>query len=45
LVFNITISCNGLLVKAMLVDECDSTIGSTSDEDHDSLPPCEKNHR
>jgi len=28
-------------VKAMVVDECDSTIGS--DEDHDYLPPCEKN--
>ncbi|KAK9273132.1 hypothetical protein L1049_017939 [Liquidambar formosana] len=36
---NITISANGRSVVAMVVDECDSTMGC--DEDHDYQPPCE----
>ncbi|KAL3009140.1 hypothetical protein AAZX31_07G068700 [Glycine max] len=38
---NITISANGKRVVAMVVDECDSTIGC--DEDHDYQPPCSNN--
>ncbi|KAK9273062.1 hypothetical protein L1049_017869 [Liquidambar formosana] len=36
---NITISANGRSVVAMVVDECDSTMGC--DEDHDYQPPCD----
>ncbi|XP_047306594.1 kiwellin-1-like [Impatiens glandulifera] len=32
---------NGRSVKAMVVDECDSTLGC--DEDHDYQPPCDNN--
>ncbi|KAI3434347.1 uncharacterized protein J3R85_006611, partial [Psidium guajava] len=35
---NITIHGNGRKVNAMVVDECDSTIGC--DSDHDFQPPC-----
>ncbi|KAF9613795.1 hypothetical protein IFM89_011964 [Coptis chinensis] len=38
---NITISGNGRSVVAMVVDECDSTMGS--DKDHDYQPPCPNN--
>ncbi|KAK4411015.1 Kiwellin-1 [Sesamum angolense] len=38
---NITISANGRSVMAMVVDECDSTMGC--DEDHDYQPPCPNN--
>ncbi|XP_016450854.2 kiwellin-1-like [Nicotiana tabacum] len=39
---NITISANnGTSVKAMVVDECDSTMGC--DEKHDYQPPCPNN--
>ncbi|XP_059634150.1 kiwellin-1-like isoform X2 [Cornus florida] len=38
---NITISANGRSVNAMVVDECDSTMGC--DEDHDYQPPCNNN--
>ncbi|XP_027351366.1 putative ripening-related protein 1 [Abrus precatorius] len=38
---NITISANGRSVVAMVVDECDSTMGC--DEDHDYQPPCPNN--
>ncbi|KAJ1395953.1 RlpA-like domain superfamily [Sesbania bispinosa] len=38
---NITISANGRSVVAMVVDECDSTMGC--DEDHDYQPPCSNN--
>ncbi|KAL2658224.1 hypothetical protein AAZV13_03G009600 [Glycine max] len=38
---NITISGNGKSVVAMVVDECDSTMGC--DEDHDYQPPCSNN--
>ncbi|KAI4299775.1 hypothetical protein L6164_033202 [Bauhinia variegata] len=38
---NITISANGKSVVAMVVDECDSTMGC--DEDHDYQPPCANN--
>ncbi|KAJ1375316.1 RlpA-like domain superfamily [Sesbania bispinosa] len=37
----ITISGNGRSVVAMVVDECDSTMGC--DEDHDYQPPCRYN--
>ncbi|KAJ9558135.1 hypothetical protein OSB04_012907 [Centaurea solstitialis] len=37
----ITINGNGRSVKAMVVDECDSTMGC--DEDHDYQPPCPNN--
>lgn len=37
----ITIYGNGRSVKAMVVDECDSTIGC--DADHDYQPPCSNN--
>ncbi|KAI8023933.1 putative ripening-related protein 2 [Camellia lanceoleosa] len=37
----ITISANRRSVKAMVVDECDSTIGC--DGDHDYQPPCANN--
>ncbi|KAJ6679650.1 LIPID TRANSFER PROTEIN [Salix purpurea] len=37
----ITISGNGLKVKAMVVDECDSMRGC--DEAHDYQPPCDNN--
>ncbi|KAL7238882.1 hypothetical protein ACSBR2_004892 [Camellia fascicularis] len=37
----ITISANGRSVKAMVVDECDSTMGC--DGDHDYQPPCANN--
>ncbi|XP_068667255.1 kiwellin-1-like [Aristolochia californica] len=39
---NITITANGHKVKAMVVDECDSTMGC--DEEHDYQPPCPNNH-
>ncbi|KAG9448085.1 hypothetical protein H6P81_014213 [Aristolochia fimbriata] len=39
---NITIIGNGHRVKAMVVDECDSTKGC--DEEHDYQPPCAYNH-
>ncbi|KAL0464787.1 UNVERIFIED_CONTAM: Kiwellin-1 [Sesamum latifolium] len=38
---NITIYGNGKSVNAMVVDECDSTIGC--DADHDYQPPCDNN--
>ncbi|XP_077242893.1 kiwellin-1-like [Tasmannia lanceolata] len=38
---NITISGNGRSVVAMVVDECDSTMGC--DADHDYQPPCPNN--
>ncbi|XP_047979024.1 putative ripening-related protein 1 [Salvia hispanica] len=38
---NVTISGNGRSVTAMVVDECDSTMGC--DEDHDYQPPCPNN--
>ncbi|XP_018814844.2 putative ripening-related protein 1 [Juglans regia] len=38
---NITISANGRNVLAMVVDECDSTMGC--DADHDYQPPCPNN--
>ncbi|THG01462.1 putative ripening-related protein 1 [Camellia sinensis] len=38
---NITISANGRSVVAMVVDECDSTMGC--DQDHDYQPPCLNN--
>ncbi|KAF9619074.1 hypothetical protein IFM89_005088 [Coptis chinensis] len=38
---NITISGNGRSVVAMVVDECDSTMGC--DSDHDYQPPCPNN--
>ncbi|KAG8363325.1 hypothetical protein BUALT_Bualt19G0010700 [Buddleja alternifolia] len=38
---NIKISGNGKSVIAMVVDECDSTMGC--DEDHDYQPPCPNN--
>lgn len=38
---NITISANGRSVVAVVVDECDSTMGC--DEDHDYQPPCYNN--
>ncbi|KAM7472190.1 hypothetical protein LguiA_010373 [Lonicera macranthoides] len=38
---HIIISANGRSVKAMVVDECDSTMGC--DEDHDYQPPCPNN--
>ncbi|KAK3029222.1 hypothetical protein RJ639_039302 [Escallonia herrerae] len=38
---NIIISPNGQSVRAMVVDECDSTMGC--DEDHDYQPPCSNN--
>ncbi|CAH1416207.1 unnamed protein product [Lactuca virosa] len=37
----ITINGNGRSVKAMVVDECDSTMGC--DDDHDYQPPCPNN--
>ncbi|CAI9279326.1 unnamed protein product [Lactuca saligna] len=37
----ITINGNGRSVKAMVVDECDSTMGC--DGDHDYQPPCPNN--
>ncbi|KAA8520616.1 hypothetical protein F0562_014872 [Nyssa sinensis] len=37
----ITIHGNGKSVKAMVVDECDSTMGC--DADHDYQPPCDNN--
>ncbi|WJX21241.1 hypothetical protein P8452_10701 [Trifolium repens] len=37
----ITISANGKIVMAMVVDECDSTKGC--DEEHDYQPPCSNN--
>ncbi|KAF5181927.1 Ripening-related protein [Thalictrum thalictroides] len=38
---NITITGNGRNVVAMVVDECDSTMGC--DSDHDYQPPCPNN--
>lgn len=38
---HITIHGNGRSVKAMVVDECDSTMGC--DADHDYQPPCRSN--
>jgi hypothetical protein len=38
---NITVSANGRSVVAMVVDECDSTMGC--DQDHDYQPPCRNN--
>ncbi|KAF3449394.1 hypothetical protein FNV43_RR10123 [Rhamnella rubrinervis] len=38
---NITIFGNGRSVNAMVVDECDSTMGC--DSDHDYQPPCRNN--
>ncbi|KAF8013154.1 LOW QUALITY PROTEIN: hypothetical protein BT93_I1128 [Corymbia citriodora subsp. variegata] len=38
---NITIYGNGRSVQAMVVDECDSTMGC--DEEHDYQPPCNNN--
>ncbi|KAM1019033.1 hypothetical protein ACFX13_041181 [Malus domestica] len=38
---NITISANGRSVVAMVVDECDSTMGC--DAEHDYQPPCPNN--
>ncbi|XP_057780664.1 kiwellin-1-like [Salvia miltiorrhiza] len=38
---NIVISGNGQSVTAMVVDECDSTMGC--DDDHDYQPPCPNN--
>ncbi|KAK4414410.1 Kiwellin-1 [Sesamum alatum] len=38
---NITVIANGRSVTAMVVDECDSTMGC--DEDHDYQPPCPNN--
>ncbi|GKD54612.1 putative ripening-related protein 5 [Tanacetum coccineum] len=37
----ITINGNGRRVKAMVVDECDSTMGC--DDEHDYQPPCPNN--
>ncbi|KAJ4837813.1 hypothetical protein Tsubulata_047076, partial [Turnera subulata] len=37
----VTISANGKSVKAMVVDECDSTLGC--DSDHGYQPPCPNN--
>lgn len=38
---NITIKGNGRSVVAMVVDECDSTMGC--DNTHDYQPPCDNN--
>nr|GMD76811.1 putative ripening-related protein 1 [Ipomoea batatas]GMD82359.1 putative ripening-related protein 1 [Ipomoea batatas] len=38
---HIKISANGRSVRAMVVDECDSTMGC--DDEHDYQPPCENN--
>ncbi|KAK3010363.1 hypothetical protein RJ639_010642 [Escallonia herrerae] len=38
---NVIISANGRSVRAMVVDECDSTMGC--DGDHDYQPPCPNN--
>ncbi|CAM8959916.1 unnamed protein product [Rhodiola kirilowii] len=38
---NITINGNGRSIVAMVVDECDSTMGC--DEEHDYQPPCRNN--
>lgn len=38
---NITISAKGRSVNAMVVDECDSSMGC--DKNHDYLPPCDNN--
>ncbi|KAL8500042.1 hypothetical protein ACS0TY_019877 [Phlomoides rotata] len=38
---NVVVSGNGRSVTAMVVDECDSTMGC--DEDHDYQPPCPNN--
>ncbi|XP_073269610.1 kiwellin-1-like [Primulina huaijiensis] len=38
---NIKISANGRTVTAVVVDECDSTMGC--DKDHDYQPPCPNN--
>ncbi|KAL0428885.1 UNVERIFIED_CONTAM: Kiwellin-1 [Sesamum radiatum] len=38
---NITIYGNGKSVNAMVIDECDSTMGC--DKDHDYQPPCDNN--
>ncbi|GAA0187101.1 hypothetical protein LIER_34389 [Lithospermum erythrorhizon] len=38
---HVTMSANGRSAKAMVVDECDSTMGC--DEDHDYQPPCPNN--
>ncbi|KAJ4726950.1 RlpA-like double-psi beta-barrel domain containing protein [Melia azedarach] len=38
---NITITTNGRSVVALVVDECDSTMGC--DSDHDYRPPCANN--
>ncbi|KAL2457692.1 kiwellin-1-like [Abeliophyllum distichum] len=38
---NVTIYGNGKSVNAMVVDECDSTMGC--DSDHDYQPPCSNN--
>ncbi|KAI3846396.1 hypothetical protein MKW92_019526 [Papaver armeniacum] len=38
---NITITGNGRTVVAMVVDECDSTMGC--DDEHDYQPPCPNN--
>ncbi|CAI9088468.1 OLC1v1022802C1 [Oldenlandia corymbosa var. corymbosa] len=38
---NITIRYKGRSVRAMVVDECDSTMGC--DDDHDYQPPCPNN--
>lgn len=38
---NITVNGNGKTVVAMVVDECDSTMGC--DEEHDYQPPCDNN--
>ncbi|KAD5802533.1 hypothetical protein R6Q59_023936 [Mikania micrantha] len=37
----IKISANGRTIKAMVVDECDSSMGC--DKDHDYFPPCKNN--
>lgn len=38
---DIVVSANGRSVKAMVVDECDSTMGC--DDEHDYQPPCPNN--
>lgn len=38
---NVTIHANGKSVRAMVVDECDSTMGC--DDEHDYQPPCPHN--
>nr|GMD81406.1 putative ripening-related protein 1 [Ipomoea batatas] len=38
---HIKISANGRSVRAIVVDECDSTMGC--DDEHDYQPPCENN--